>query len=231
MKALDSGTSSHDSPNNVATQNDLPTTQDQDTAPSGNQPTVQGQVTEASHWIKTQLSNEVSPTVRSPVTHAMLWPLEAIAAMDSGVEAFFSYTGCIFHIYDQDEAHRLLSVTRLHIRDAGANWPQFFFRDSTPIQLKVSLCSVCIMATIGLQCIKNAILAMRFELSAENKLYRYVTAFHEITKHLMEGSIASDALGTMKVYAALCIFHSIGHTKVALAYAGTWRVPRKTAMF
>jgi hypothetical protein len=34
----------------------------------------------------------------------MLQPARVIAALERGVEAFFSYTGCIFHIYDRNEA-------------------------------------------------------------------------------------------------------------------------------
>jgi hypothetical protein len=227
MEALSSGASSNNGPNDTMDrQNGSITSHTQDTAPSCNPTSLQGELSELSHKIKTQLSNESSSTVRSPVAHAILQPSEVIAALDNGVEAFFSCTVCIFHIYDQDEAQRLLSIIRPHIRDAGANWLQLFLRDSPLIQLKASLCSVCIMAAVGLQYTIDTISAPRLEPSAANGMCQYVTIFYEFTKHLMDVVIEDDAVEAMKVCAALCVFNSIGHATVALTYAGKWSVPR-----
>lgn len=142
--------------------------------------------------------------------------------MDSGIDAFFSCTGCVFHIYGQDEAHRLLSTIRPYIRDADAKWPQLFLRDSPLVQLKASLCSVCIMAAVGLQYTTNAIPGPRLDASAEGGMHEYITIFYELTKYLMEIVIENDVIEATKVCAALCVFNSIEHATVALAYTGTW---------
>lgn len=228
MEALDPDASSYDGAGNaIAMQDDLITIHDQDEAPSGNQPFVQRDLSGSSHEIETGLSSHVISDIRSPLSQTMRQPSEVIAALESGVEAFFSCTGCIFHIYDQGEAQRLLSVVRSHIRDAGTDWPQLIFRDSALTQPKASLCSDCIMAAIGLQYTKGPILAMRFEPTEGNGMYRYISTFYECTKHVMEAVIENNVLEAMKICAALCVFNTIGHATVALAYAGTWSVLQK----
>jgi hypothetical protein len=227
MVALKPGASSNNGPNDTMDrQNGSITKLTHDTAPSRNPPSLQGELSEPSHKTKTELSDKTFSTVQPPVIHAALQPSEVIAALDSGIDAFFSCTSCIFSIYDQDEAKMLLSTVRPHIRDAGENWPQLFLRDSPLIQLKASLCSVCIMAAVGLQYTANAIPAPRLDASAENGMHQYITIFYEFTKHLMEVVIEKDGIEAMKVCAALCVFNSIGHATVALAYAGTWSVLR-----
>lgn len=225
MEALKTGASSNDGPNDTMDRlNGLITNHTPNPAPSRDPPSLQGELSEPSPKNETELADEIIPTVQAPVTLAALQPSEVIAALNSGVEAFFSYAGCIFHMYDQDEAHRLLSVIRPHIRDADADWPQLFLRDSQLIQPKASLCSVCIMVSVGLQYTTNAIPSSRLDPSAESGMHEYITIFYEFTKHLLEVVIGndSDSLEAMKVCAALCVFNSIGHATVALTYAGTW---------
>jgi hypothetical protein len=223
MEALKPDASSNNVPSDTMDMlNGSVTNHIQNTAPSRNPASLQGEPSEPSPKHKTRSSDEISSTAQWPVVHAVLQPSEAIMALDNGVDAFFSCTGCVFHIYDQDEAQRLLGIIRPHIRDAGAKWPRLFLRDSPLIGLTASLCSVCIMAAVGLQYTLNAVPAPCLELSTENGMREYITVFHEFTKHLMEVVIENDSIEAMKVCAALCVFNSIGHATVALAYAGTW---------
>jgi hypothetical protein len=219
MEALKSGASSNVGPNNTIDRlNDLITNHTADTVPSRDRSSLQGDLSEPSRRYET----EISSTVTSPFVHAVLQPSEVIVALVDGVDAFFSCTGCVFHIYDQHEAHRLLSTIWPHIRDADANWPQSFLRDSPLIQLKASLCSVCIMAAVGLQHTTNAAPAPHLDASVERGMGKYITIFYELTKHLMEVVIENDGIEGMKVCAAVCVFNSIEHATIALAYAGTW---------
>jgi hypothetical protein len=223
LEALKSGASSNDGPNDIMNRlNGSTTNHTPDTAPVRNPSSLQRERSEHIYKNETQSSDEMSLTVTSPVVHTVLQPSEVIVALDNGIDAFFSCTGCVFHIYDQDEAHRLLSTIRPHIRDADADWSQLFLRDAPLIQLKASLCSVCIMAAVGLQYATNAIPVPRLDASAECGMHKYITIFYEFTKHLMEVVIENDGIEAMKVCAAVCVFNSIEHATVALAYAGTW---------
>jgi hypothetical protein len=212
LEALKSGASSDDGPNDTMSRlNGSATNHIPDTAPVRNPSSLQRERSEHIYKKETQSSDEVCSTGTSPIVHAVLQPSEVIVAMDSGIDAFFSCTGCVFHIYGQDEAHRLLSTIRPHI-----------LQDSWLVQLKVSLCSVCIMAAVGLQYTTDAIPGPRLDASAENGMHKYITIFYELTKYLMEIVIENDVIEAMKVCAALCVFNSIEHVTVALAYAGTW---------
>jgi hypothetical protein len=165
-------------------------------------------------------SKEIS-AAENPTPKIMMQSSKIIPVMESGVEAFFSCTGHIFAIFERTEAEEMLSVVRQHILDAGDTWPQLIFRGSAPANFMNSLCSVCIMAAIGLQYTKDPIPAMEFEPSSETGMYQYVNIFYQITKNLLEATIESDILKTIKVCAAMCVFNTISHATVALANAGT----------
>ena len=171
--------------------------------------------------IERDSSDNNSSLAQPPAIQNSLKYSNIIAALESGVEAFFTCTGCIFHIYDQPEAQEMLVVVRECLRDAGDMWPQLIFRGSAPTQLTTPLCSVCIMAAIGLQYTKDPIPAMGFQPSEENGTYQYVNIFYEITKHLVEAVIENNVLEAIKVCAAMCVFNTISHATVALANAGT----------
>lgn len=230
MEALKSGASSNDDPTDMVDRRNCSIiNHSQHTAPSLNSPSLQGELSEPKHETKTQVSNEILCTVRSPVTVAMRQSSHVIAALENGVEAFFLCTGCGLYIYEQDAAHRVLGINRSHTRHAGAYWAQLFLRVSPLIQLKASLCSVCIMAAVGLQYTMNAFPAPRLEPSAENGWCEYITVFCKFTKHLMEVVIEAD-LEAMKLCASLCVCNAIRHTTAALAYTGTWSVSRTVVM-
>jgi hypothetical protein len=142
-----------------------------------------------------------------------------IDSLGRGSAAFFTCTGCIFHIYDQVEAERMLEEIRPHLENAGKSWLELVFQGSIPTHLKPALCSLCIMAAVGLQYTKNPIPALGFQSSGEDGSYEFVSVFYESARHLLESVIEVNVLEAMKVCAALCVFNTIGHATVAMAYA------------
>ncbi|KAF2103228.1 hypothetical protein NA57DRAFT_52754 [Rhizodiscina lignyota] len=137
-----------------------------------------------------------------PTFQAMLRSPNTIMALERGVEAFHTCTGCIFHIFDQNEAKELLSTVIPVIREAGENWPLLMLGDSTLTPLKASLSN----SSSGL------------EPSEKNGTYPYVTIFYELSRHLMEAAIENNALEAMKICAGLSMYNIIGHSTIALAY-------------
>ena len=125
----------------------------------------------------------------------------------------------IFHIYDQVEAKRMLDEIRPHLENAGKSWLELVFEGSIPTHLKPALCSLCIMAAVGLQYTKNPIPALGFQSSGEDGSHEFVSVFYEGARHLLESVIEVNVLEAMKVCAALCVFNTIGHATVAMAYA------------
>ncbi|KAF3045946.1 hypothetical protein E8E12_008500 [Didymella heteroderae] len=75
------------------------------------------------------------------------------------------------------------------------------------------------MAAVGLQYTKNPIPALGFQSSGEDGSYEFVSVFYESARHLLESVIEVNVLEAMKVCAALCIFNTIGHATIAMAYA------------
>ncbi|KAI9687648.1 MAG: hypothetical protein M1820_010419, partial [Bogoriella megaspora] len=149
---------------------------------------------------------------------AMLKSPDALTALESGVEAFHSCTGCIFHVFDKSEAESLFSTVAQAIREAGEDWPSVIFGDSTVIRIRASLCAVSIMAAIGLQYTRDPINSMNFEPSKRTGTYAYVNVFYELSKHSMEAAIEYSPVDAMKICAAISMFNIIGHATIAVAY-------------
>ena len=160
----------------------------------------------------------------STAAQGLLEPSKFMKALEDGIEAFFGCTSCIFHIYEREEADEFLTIVRECINSIDKAWPDLIFRDSVSIRQKSSLCSVCIMAAVGLQYTKHPIPALGFMPSSESGAFHYVKIFYEMTKHLLEASIENHILEAMKVCAALCVFNIASHVTVALANAGGWAV-------
>lgn len=140
-------------------------------------------------------------------------------SLQRGAAAFFTCTGCIFHIYNQPDAEKMLRDIRPHLENAGKSWLELVFQGSIPAHLKPALCSLCIMAAIGLQYTKNPIPALDFVSSGQDGSYEFVSVFYESARHLLESVIEINVFEAMKVCAALTIFNTIGHATVAMAYA------------
>ncbi|KAL1653318.1 hypothetical protein SLS61_004195 [Didymella pomorum] len=113
----------------------------------------------------------------------------------------------------------MLEEIRPHLENAGKSWLELVFQGSIPTHLKPALCSLCIMAAVGLQYTKNPIPALGFQSSGEDGSYEFVSVFYESARHLLESVIEVNVLEAMKVCAALCVFNTIGHATVAMAYA------------
>lgn len=171
--------------------------------------------------IQEQLSSGDLCAAHSSIFPAIRKPLNAVDALESGTQAFFSYTSCIFYIGDHGEAQDQLKTIRTYLEDAGDNWAALAFRDSMPTHIKALLCPLCVMAAIGLQYTKDAIPALGFEPSGRSGEHQYVTIFYRIAKQLMESAIEHNPLEALKVCAAMCVFNIIGHATIALTYAGT----------
>ena len=74
------------------------------------------------------------------------------------------------------------------------------------------------MAAIGLQYIKNPVPALGFESLGADGTYEYVSIFYESARHLLEAVIESNVMEAIKVCAALCVFNTISHATVVMAY-------------
>ena len=156
---------------------------------------------------------------QSPGSAGLTQLSRTVDSLEDGVRAFFTCTSCIFHIYDPDEAQQSLSTIRPHLENSGKSWLELVFQGSIPTNLKPTLCSLCIMAAVGLQYTKNPIPALGFESSRSDGAHEFVSIFYESARHLLETVIETNILEAMKVCAALCIFNTIGHATVAVAYA------------
>jgi hypothetical protein len=113
----------------------------------------------------------------------------------------------------------MLDDIRPQLENTSESWLELIFQGSIPTHLKPILCSLCIMAAIGLQYTKNPIPALGFEPSSADGTYEYVSIFYESARHLLEAVIESNVLEAIKVCAALCVFNTISHATVAMAYA------------
>lgn len=142
-----------------------------------------------------------------------------IDSLKRGAAAFFMCTGCIFHIYDQVEAEKMLENIRPYLENADKSWSELVYQSSIPRHLKPALCSLCIMAAVGLLYTRNPILALGFQSSDEDGSFEFVGIFYESARHLLESVIEVNVLEATKVCAALCIFNTIGHATVAMVYA------------
>lgn len=143
----------------------------------------------------------------------------AIDSLEKGAAAFFLCTGCIFYIYDQSEAEKMLQDIRPHLENAGKSWPEIVFQGLIPAHLRPSLGLLCIMAAVGLQYTKNPIPALGFQSSSEDGSYEFVSIFYESARYLLESIIEINVSETMKICAGLAIFNTIGHATIAMAYA------------
>jgi hypothetical protein len=142
-----------------------------------------------------------------------------IDSLGRGAAAFFVCTGCIFHIYDQVEAEKMLENIRPYLENADKSWLELVYQGSIPSHLKPALCSLCIMAAVGLLYTRNPIPALGFQSSGEDESFEFVSIFYESARHLLESVIEVNVLEATKVCAALCIFNTIGHATVAMVYA------------
>lgn len=182
-------------------------------------PRLQSEPSKADSRTEPDLSSAGIYSVRSFVAQAIFLPSNVITALEDGVEAFFACTGYIFHIYEQNEAQEILRIVRPCIRDAGEHWLQLMLQVSTSVSLKASLCSVCIMAAIGLQYTKDSTPALYYGSATEKGTHQYVIIFYELGKHFLEDAIENSAFEAMKVCAGLCVFNIIGRATIALANA------------
>lgn len=162
-----------------------------------------------------------SSAIQPPTSEAVTQPslLRILDSLEKGTQAFFSCTGSIFHIYDQDEGEKMLYDLRPHLEIAGKSWMELVVQGSIPLHLKPSLCSMCIMAAVGLQYTKYPIPALGFSPSGSDGSYECVSVFYESARYLLEAVIEIDVLEATKVCAALTIFNTIGHATIAMAYA------------
>lgn len=169
-------------------------------------------------------SNDAVSMHASSIPCELLDPINIIAALEQGVDAFFNCTGSIFYIYEQSEAQNSLAIVREHIKSMGPRSFQSLLRDSVYQYQKAAMCSVCIIAAVGLQYTRDAIPAMGFAPSRQSGTFCYVNFFLEMTKTLMDAVIEINILEAIKVCAASCVYNTILHATVALAYAGTHQV-------
>ncbi|KAF3032832.1 hypothetical protein E8E11_000476 [Didymella keratinophila] len=211
-----------------------------DTTPTETPPTLDHQFSNSDSHSSRQFAQSTSPTgsdgsrtpceiatVPSPTRPAsgpgavmMKSSLQrTIDSLGRGAAAFFMCTGCIFHIYDQVEAEKMLDDVRPYLENAGKSWLELVFQGSIPTHLKPALCSLCIMAAVGLQYTKNPIPALGFQASGEDGSFELVSVFYESARQLLESVIEVNILEATKICAALCIFNTIGHATVAMAYA------------
>lgn len=170
--------------------------------------------------IDTQTPTEVSANA-SPLTEALAQsPLaRIIRSLGTGAQAFFTCTGCIFHIYDQNEAEASFEDLRPYLENTDKSWVELVFQGCVPPHLKPALCSLCAMAAVGLQYTKDPIPALGFVPSGSDGSYQFVSIFYESARHLLESVIELNVLEAVRVCAALTTFNTIGHATVAMAYA------------
>jgi hypothetical protein len=163
------------------------------------------------------ITDPMQLSLGSPSSKANL--SRTIESLEKGTMAFFLCTGCVFHIYDQTEAQKMFDGIRPYLESGGESWLELVFQGSIPSELKPALCSLCIMAAIGLQYQKNPIPAIGFEASGTDGSYEYVSLFYESARHLLEPVIELNVMEAIKVCAALCVFNTIGHATIAMSYA------------
>jgi hypothetical protein len=186
--------------------------------PDSNAQFLQRELPASSHGnqISVKCSTSQSPTSETAIQSSLS---ETVDSMRKGAQAFISCTGCIFHIYDQDEAEKMLQDLRPYLENAGRTWLELVFQGSVPSDLKPSLCSLCIMAAVGLQYTKDSIPALGFQSSGSDGSYKFVSVFYESARHLLEAVIEINVLEAIKVCAALTLFNTLDHATVAMAYA------------
>lgn len=170
---------------------------------------------------ETRTTSEVDSSPQSRAIYTATSSVNAIKALQRGVEAFFLCAGSIFHIYEESVAQEMLKVARQHIQSGGRLWPQRMIDNSVPTTINEALCSVCIMAAIGLQYNKDFISALASEPSEDDKTPEYTDICYSTAKHLLENLIEHDVIKATKVCAGMCAFNVIRHSTIAIAYAGT----------
>lgn len=170
-------------------------------------------------------SQDVQTPTETPVTESPSGEAFALSALSrtidslgKGSQAFFTCTGCIFHIYDQHDAEKQFSDLRPYLENSRQSWLELVSQGTLPSHLKPALCSLCIMAAVGLQYTKNPIPALGFVSSSSDGSYEFVNVFYESARHLLEAVIEIDILEAMRVCAALTVFNTIGHATVAMVY-------------
>ncbi|KAF3009435.1 hypothetical protein E8E13_000527 [Curvularia kusanoi] len=196
---------------------DLRPTAGQDPENSSSIRSSEGALTTPLHLMQ---SPENLVAVTTPIEGSSIHsPLMRIVnSLGKGAEAFFTCTGCIFHIYDQTDAERYFKDLGPYIENTGKSWLELIFQDFVPSQLKPALCSLCIMAAVGLQYTKEPIPALGFAPSTEDGTFEFVSIFYESARHLLESVIEINMLEAMRACAAMTMFNTIGHATIAMVY-------------
>lgn len=186
-------------------------------APSGKQTIYEENTVRST--VSTNISEACSSPKSSYPPNTTLHPSNVVPALAYGVDAFFLCTGLMFHVYEESEAQAQLNLARQYIEEVGENWSQPLDKSSLLAESSFSLCSVCIMAALGLQYTKDPIAALDFQPSGGNGIHQYVSIFYHVAKQHLDDLIERNSLEAMKACAAFCAFNTIGHATVALNYA------------